>query len=116
MKKVYIKAEYRIPGEVYNSGYICINEEDIKGFFALDKVSIKITKGTLYFYLEEFDAFCYEYSAVQTYKCRINSDTLESPNIYTLRSGDTSLQLKLLEKVSNPKVIQEVTQNFNNLF
>lgn len=116
MEKVYIKAEYRIPGEVYSNGYICISEEETKGLFALDKVTIKIKKQILYVYLEEFDPLCYEYLPVQTYKCRIDSDTLESPNTYTLHSGDTSLQLKLLERVSNPQFVSKIFSDYNTYF
>ena len=116
MEKVYIKAEYRIPGEVYSSGYICISKEETKGLFALDKVTIKIQKHMLYVYLEEFDTSCYEYLPVQTYKCRIDSDTLECPNTYVLRFRNVSMQLRLLEKVSNPKFVSKIFSDYNTYF
>ena len=118
MKKVYIEAQYRIPNQVYNHGYICIDEDEneIKGIFSLDLSTIKIVNNTLIFYLREFDSSTLQYNLTEKFTCHISSDTLESPNIYILNSSSSGrqLELELIKRVSN--LYSDIISNFNTFF
>lgn len=118
MGKVYIEAQYRIPDEVYNHGYICIDENEIKGLFSLDLSTISIIDNTLNFYLREFDPTTSRYNPSEKFSCHISSDTLESPNIYILKSKSSNrqLELELIKRVSNLYSISDTISKFDTFF
>jgi len=118
MKEIYLEAKYRILGKVYSNGYICIDDNMIKGLFTTDLAILKIVDGSLYFFLSSFDPTIFMLSPPETFVCEISSDTLECPNTYTLKSlsSNTNLELSLIRKVTELYSIPSVINDFKTLF
>ena len=124
----YIKAKYRIvrlknakkQEVVYvNDGYVCISNDSIRGLFTLDAVTMDISNGKIFLFLQEFDTDIKEYYSPVEYS------TLEN-RFYSLDSGHTynfickkdnlGLQLSLLHIVKNPEKEFELSIAFEKVF
>lgn len=118
MEKMYIKAEYRIPGKAYSDGYICIDEYGTRAIFSLDMASILIKDDTFCLYLKEFNPDSFEYFHIKTFTCPISSNDLTYPNTYILqsRSLNTNIELKLFDKVTNLHSITDIEKDFHMFF
>lgn len=118
MKKMYIKAEYRIPGKSYSNGNVCIDEYGTRAIFSLDMASIQIKDNILYFYLKEFDPESFNYFHIITFSCPISSNELTYPSSYILQaqSSNTNIELKLIDKITNLHSIPGIEKDFLTFF
>ena len=118
MEKMYIKAEYRIPGKAYSDGYICIDEYGTRAIFSLDMASIQIKDDTFYLYLKEFNPDSFEYFHIKTFSCPISSNELTYPCSYILQAqlSNTNIELKLINKITNLHSIPGIEKDFLEFF
>lgn len=117
MGKVYIEAQYRIKGLVYNHGYICIDRDSINCIFSMDCACIKIIKGSIHFYLKEYDPENGEYYETEEFIGGRNIDNLDYPRTYILHSNSNMiLSLELIKRICDTTSISDIVKTFEKLF
>lgn len=113
MEKIFIEANYQIPGFISNNGYICISDNYIMGIFTFDCVSIEIKEEKLHFYLAEYAPEYNSYKQSNEFISYVGFDYLECPYMYLLKShSNVPISLKLIRKVTNPIEISKISKNF----